>query len=46
MERKGSKHFEGFRGFEPLKVCTLRERISHILSKNVMSCGRQPNFVQ
>ena len=31
MERKGLKHFKGF---EPFKVCTLRERIGHILSKN------------
>ena len=41
MERKGLKRFEGF---EPFKVCTLRERISHVLSKNCNVLGNQTLF--
>ena len=44
MERKGLKRFEGFKGFELFKVCTLRERISHVLSKNCHVLGNQTLF--
>ena len=44
MERKGLKRFKGFEGSEPFEVCTLHERISHILSKNCHVLGRQTLF--
>ena len=34
-KKKGLKRFKGFNGLEPFKVCTLRERISHVLSKKL-----------
>ena len=44
MERKGLKRFEGFKVLEPFKVCNLRERISHILTKNCHVLGNQTVF--
>ena len=42
--KKGLKRFKGFEGLEPFKVCTLRERISHVLSKNCHVLGKQTLF--
>ena len=42
-KKKGLKRFKGFEGLEPFKVCTLRERISHVLSKK-LARAREPNL--
>ena len=46
MGKKGLKHFKGFEGLEPFKVCTLREKISHVLGKNCHVLGNQTCLVK
>ena len=45
-KKKGLKCFKGFEGLQPFKVCTLRERISHVLSKNCHVLGNKTCLVK
>ena len=46
MGKKGLTRYKGFEGLEPFKVCTLREKISHVLGKNCHVLGNQTCLVK